>query len=147
MQTENQELTIIDGKNLILGRMASLIAKRLLEGERIIIINAEKTVLSGKKRSKILAAKKYLEVGHPKKGPFHYRRPDRIVRRTVRGMLPYKKPKGKNAYRQLRVFIGMPEELQGQMIHTLAEADASKLTCPYFHVGELAREIGWNPGE
>lgn len=147
MQTKNQELTIIDGKNLILGRMASLIAKRLLEGERIIVINAEKIVLSGKKRSKILEAKKYLEVGHPKKGPFHYRRPDRIVRRTVRGMLPYKKSRGKDAYRQLRVFIGIPEELQGQTIHTLAEADASKLTCPYFYIRELAREIGWNPSE
>lgn len=139
--------TIIDAENLILGRMASIIAKRLLMGELITVVNAERTVLSGKKKSKVLEAKKYLEVGHPRKGPFHYRRPDKIVRRTVRGMLPYKKPKGRNAYKRLDVFIGMPEELRDQKINTLAGADAEKLTCRYFTVGELAREIGWDSGE
>lgn len=147
MQTISKTITIIDAENLILGRMASIIAKRLLEGEKIIIINAEKTVLSGKKKSKVRAAKEFLEVGHPKKGPFHYRRPDRIVRKTVRGMLPYKQPKGKHAYKRLKVFIGIPEELEDQKTEVLAKAHAEKLKCPYFTIGELAKEIGWNPGE
>ncbi len=146
MQSRKRNLTIIDAENLILGRMASIIAKRLLMGEMITVVNAERTVLSGKKKSKVLEAKKYLEVGHPKKGPFHYRRPDKIVRRTVRGMLPYKKPKGRDAYKRLNVFIGTPEGLRDQKINTLVEADAEKLACPYFTVGELAKEIGWNSG-
>jgi large subunit ribosomal protein L13 len=147
MQIINQTATIIDAKDLILGRMASTIAKRLLKGEKIIVVNAEKSVLSGKKKSRVIDAKGFLEVGHPKKGPFHYRRPDRIVRRTVRGMLPYKQPKGKQAYKMLKVFIGMPEELKDQKMETLADAHAKKLRCPYFTVGEFAKEIGWNPGE
>jgi len=147
MQIINQTATIIDAKDLILGRMASTIAKRLLKGEKIIVVNAEKSVLSGKKKSRVIDAKEFLEVGHPKKGPFHYRRPDRIVRRTVRGMLPYKQPKGKQAYKMLKVFIGMPEELKDQKMETLADAHAKKLRCPYFTVGEFAKEIGWNPGE
>jgi len=147
MKTINQPITIINAEGLILGRMASIVAKRLLESEKIIIVNAEKAVLSGKKKSKVKEAKKFLEVGHPKKGPFHYRRPDRIVRKTVRGMLPYKQPKGKQAYKRLKVSIGMPEELKEQKTESLAEARAEKLKCPYFMLGELAREIGWNSGE
>ncbi|MDH5375362.1 MAG: 50S ribosomal protein L13 [Candidatus Bathyarchaeota archaeon] len=147
MQTTNQAVTIINAEGLILGRMSSIIAKRLLKGEKITIVNAEKAVFSGKKKSRVSEKKEFLEVGHPKKGPFHHRRPDRIVRRTVRGMLPYKQPKGKQAHKRLKAFIGIPEELKNQKMETLAEAHAKKLTCAYFTLGELAKEIGWNPSE
>jgi len=147
MEAMNQTITIIDAEGLILGRMASIVAKRLLENENIIIANAEKAVLSGKKKSRLKEVKKFLEVGHPKKGPFHYRRPDRIVRKTVRGMLPFKQPKGKQAFKRLRVSIGIPEGFKKQKMETLAEARAEKLTCPYLTLGQLAKEIGWNQGE
>jgi len=147
MEAMNQTITIIDAEGLILGRMASIVAKRLLENENIIIANAEKAVLSGKKKSRLKEVKKFLEVGHPKKGPFHYRRPDRIVRKTVRGMLPFKQPKGKQAFKRLRVSIGIPEGFKKQKMETLAEASAEKLTCPYLTLGQLAKEIGWNQGE
>jgi len=147
MQTTSKTVAIINADGLILGRMASMIAKRLLNGEEIAIVNAEKAVLSGKKKSKLGEAKEFLAVGSPKMGPFHYRRPDRIVRRTVRGMLPYKQPKGKHAYKKLKVFIGTPDELKDQKTETLTDAQARKLTCPYFTLDEFAREIGWNPGE
>ena len=147
MQTISKTANIINADGLIIGRMASVVAKRLLNGEEIVIVNAEKAVLSGKKKSKVKEAKEFLEVGSPEKGPFHYRRPDRIVRSTVRGMLPYKQPKGKQAYKRLKVFIGIPDELKDKKIETLMDARAEKLTCPYFTVGELAKEIGWNPGE
>ena len=107
---ESTQTTIIDASNLILGRMASVVAKRLLQGENIIIVNAEKAVVSGKKKAVVRERKEFLEVGHPWKGPFHYRRPDRFIRRTIRGMLPYHQPKGKQAYKRLRVYIGVPEE-------------------------------------
>jgi len=147
MQTTNKTVTIINAEGLILGRMSSIIAKRLLKGEKIAIVNAEKAVLSGKKKSRVSERKEFLEVGHPKKGPFHYRRPDRIVTSTVRGMLPYKKPKGKQAHKRLKAFVGVPEELENQKMETLADAHAEKLKCPYFTLSELAKEIGWNPGE
>jgi len=145
MRMISKSAAIINADELIIGRMASIIAKRLLNGEEIIIVNAEKAVLSGKR--KIMEAKEFLEVGHPKRGPFHYRRPDRIVRITVRGMLPYRQPKGKQAYKRLKVFIGIPDELKDRKMETLVDARAEKLTCPYFTVGEFAKEIGWNPGE
>jgi len=147
MQASSKLATVINAEGLILGRMASQIAKRLLKGEEIVVVNVERTVLSGKKRHKVPEAKVFLEVGHLRWGPAHYRRPDRIVRRTVRGMLPYDQPKGKQAYKRIKTFIGMPDEFKGAAMETIETAHVKKLTCPYFTVGEFAKEIGWNPGE
>ena len=147
MQIAKNPIILMNADGLILGRLASIIAKKLLNGENVIIVNAEKAVISGKKKSKVSEAKKFLEVGSPMKGPFHYRRPDRILRKTVRGMLPFKKPKGKNALRKLKVFISVPEDLKGQPTITLKQAQAAKLKGPYFLLSDLAKEIGWTQGE
>lgn len=147
MQTTKNPVTLVNADGLILGRMASKVAKRLLNGETVIIVNAEKAVLSGKKKSKVAEAKEFLEVGAPMRGPFHYRRPDRILRKTVRGMLPFKQPKGKMAYKKLKVFMGVPEDLKGQQMITLKEAQAAKLKGPHLTLAELAKEVGWNQGE
>ena len=137
---------IVNGEGLILGRMCSSVAKRLLKGEQVIVVNAEKIIVSGKRRSKVAEAKQFLEVGAPDRGPFHSRRPDRIVRKTVRGMVPWKQPKGKTAYKRLKVYLGVPAELKDQQMETDKYAQASKLKGPHFTLGELAIEIGWNQG-
>ena len=147
MQTTTETVTTINAEGLILGRMASEIAKRLLRGENIVIVNAEKSVISGRRKSKVIEAKEFLEVGAPERGPFHQRRPDRIVRRTVRGMLPYKRPKGIQAYKRLAVFMGIPDKFKDRKMETFEKAHFKKLTCPHLTVGELAKEVGWNPGE
>jgi large subunit ribosomal protein L13 len=147
MQTAKEPATVVNAEGLILGRMSSKVAKKLLNGEKVAIINAEKAVISGKKKSKIAEAHVFLEVGAPKRGPFHYRRPDRIVLKTVRGMLPMTKQKGENALSNLKVFMGVPEELKNQKPEVLPDAQASKLKGPQFTLGELASQIGWNKGE
>jgi large subunit ribosomal protein L13 len=137
---------IVDAKGLILGRLASNVAKLLLQGETVIILNAEKAAISGKKQQIVQEAKAFLEVGHPRKGPLHPRRPDKIVSRTVRGMLPRRKQKGVEAYKRLRVYLGAPLEFEDKKIQTIPEASADKLKSPYITVGELAKEIGaWTP--
>ena len=146
MQITQNSINIVNAEGLIMGRMASKVAKLLLNGNKVVIINAEKTIISGKKRSKVAEAKEFLEVGSPKRGPFHYRRPDKILRKTVRGMLPHRQPKGRTAYKKLKVFLGIPKEFEEKQMITLKDAKASKLTGPYFTLGELAREIGWNTG-
>jgi large subunit ribosomal protein L13 len=147
METLSRAAIVIDADGLILGRMASTVAKNLLRGEHVMIVNAEKAVLSGRKKTKVNEAKEFLDVGGVGRGPFHYRKPDRIVRKAVRGMLPIRQSKGLLAYRRLHVFVGIPDNLKGQKMNTLADAQAKKLTCPYFTVGELAKGIGWNQGE
>ncbi len=135
--------TTIDAKGLVLGRMASIVAKRLLNGERINIVNAEEAVISGKRLSIIRESKQFLEVGHFRRGPLHPRRPDRIVKEVVRGMLPRKKPRGQKALKRLRVHIGVPQELRDKEKETISEVDARNLRGPYIRVSELARNIGW----
>jgi large subunit ribosomal protein L13 len=146
MPATKTSAVVVNAEGLILGRMCSKIAKRLLNGEVIIIVNAEKIVLSGKKKSKVAEAKQFLEVGAPERGPFHSRRPDRIVCKTVRGMVPWRQPKGKNAYKRLKVFMGVPKELKDMKMETVDQAQATKLKGPHFTLAELAVEVGWNQG-
>jgi len=136
-------VTLVNAEGLIVGRMCSKVAKRLLNGEEVTILNAEKAVFSGKKKAKILEAHIFLEVGAPVRGPFHYRRPDRFLRKTVRGMVPYKQPKGKEAFKRLRVFMGVPLDFKGKEMITFEEASSANLRGPHFTLGELAKEIGW----
>jgi large subunit ribosomal protein L13 len=141
--TKNTSITLVNAEGLIVGRMCSKVAKRLLNGEEVIILNAEKAVFSGKRKSKILEGHIFLEVGAPERGPFHYRRPDKYLRKVVRGMVPYKQPKGKNAYKRLKVFMGVPIELKDKEMITFDEASSANLKGPHITLGELAKEIGW----
>ena len=146
MQATKTPVTFVNADGLILGRMASKVAKRLLNGEEVIILNAEKAIISGKKKSKVAEAKQFLEVGAPERGPFHQRRPDRIVKRTVRGMVPFSQPKGKIALKRLKVYMGVPEDFKNQQTITFTEAQVMKLKGPHFTLAELAKEVGWNEG-
>lgn len=144
MQTTKPFVTLVNAEGLIVGRMCSKVAKRLLNGEEVIILNVEKAVFSGKKKSKVAEAKQFLEVGAPMRGPFHYRRPDRFLSKIVRGMVPFRLPKGKSAYKRLKVFMGVPIEFKDQAMITFTEAQSKNLRGPHFTLGEMAAEIGWN---
>src|SRR3989344_3128951 len=101
-------MTVIDGSNLILGRMGTNVAKRILRREVIHIVNAEKVVVTGNRENILEKFRTRLEIapkGNPHKGPKFSRTPDRIVRRAVRGMVPWKTPRGKSAYKNLKVHI------------------------------------------
>ncbi len=136
--------TVIDGDGLVLGRMASIVAKRLLGGENIEIVNAQNIVISGRKVQLVNDWKEFLSVGGRDKGPKHFRKPNYIVRRTIRGMLPYRIPKGMAAFKRLQVHIGVPDELAEAEKQGLPEAHSSKLNRKFVSVGELAESIGWN---
>ena len=137
---------VIDASGLILGRLASHAAKGVLLGDDIVIINAEKAIITGSKENILREFKDRLGTktwGSQKKAPKHPRRPDTYVRRVIRGMLPWKKPRGKKAYRKLQVYIGVPENYKGVSIHTFS--DAKKKIRPCMTVGELLKIYGWLP--
>ena len=144
--TDNIKITGIDGDRLILGRAATHIAKLLLSGETVVMINAEKVVISGGKRYIINSKKESMKIithATPWRGPFHYRTPDRIIRRAIRGMLPWKKSRGREAYRRLRVYVGKPKEFEEQTCITLPEAKLTDINKPHMTVGNLSRELSW----
>ncbi|GAI05157.1 unnamed protein product [marine sediment metagenome] len=137
---------IIDGKDLVLGRLASFVAKRLLEGEHVAVVNSEQVVVSGRKEATFDVYDVWLEVRNltnPRKGPFHLKRPEELVRRAIRGMLPFDKPKGRAAYRCLRVYVGVPQELADKEIQTLPEASLERLgTRRFIRIETLSKHLG-----
>ena len=106
-------MTIIDGSNLIMGRASTYIAKRIMKGEKIDLVNADQMVITGSKPDILekyrvrfyLAAK-----GNPHRGPKYSRMPDKMVKRAIRGMVPWKTSTGRAAFKNLKVHIGVPEE-------------------------------------
>lgn len=141
----SKQPVIIDASNLILGRVASFAAKRALQGEEVVVFNAENAVISGTKANIVEEAKRRLKtrtLASQYKAPTHPRRPDTYVRRVIRGMLPRRKPKGSAALKRIRVYIGTPEEFRDKSTVKIPNADASKLPCSYVTVGELSEEIG-----
>tara|TARA_B100000446_G_C10419561_1_gene294102 strand:+ start:240 stop:674 length:435 start_codon:yes stop_codon:yes gene_type:complete len=141
------EQVIVDATNHIAGRLCSCVAKILLKGDRVVILNAEKAMLSGDKYSIIKEWHKYLEVSsitHPEHGPYHARRPDRIITRMIRGMVPKKKAKGVGAMKRLRVYIGTPKNYGDIKTKVFDGAKIRKPTAYYLSVSELAKSIGWN---
>jgi large subunit ribosomal protein L13 len=134
-------VTVINAENLVLGRMASIVAKRLLEGEEIIIVNAEKAVVRGKRQYIFRKYEWKREVGSQRKGPYYPRMPDRIVRRTIRGMLRYQSPRGRTAYKRLKVFISIPTDLKDTKYESIENAiNRDKLN--YIQVGDISEHLG-----
>jgi len=139
---------IVDASNLILGRMASYVAKKALDGKSMVVINAERAVISGTKERVVARAKLKLKtrtLGNLEKSPTHPRKPDGYVRRVIRGMLPWKKTGGKDAFHRVKVYIGTPSEYQDRPATRVADADASRLRVPYITIAQLSGEIGGYP--
>ena len=139
---------IVDASNLILGRMASYVAKKALDGKRVVVVNAERAVISGTKERVVARAKQKLKtrtLGNLEKSPTHPRKPDGYVRRVIRGMLPWKKTGGKDAFHRVKVYIGTPSEYQDRPATKVADADASRLRVPFITIAQLSGEIGDYP--
>lgn len=130
-------ITIIDGKNAVLGRVASTTAKKLLAGDAVTIINAEDLLITGDPQRILEKYRERRARGSAHHGPFFPVKPDRIVRRTVRGMLPYKTTKGRAALKRLHIIVGNPDRIEGASVAT------KRVTTNYIRIGKLAREMGW----
>lgn len=107
-------MKIIDGKNAVLGRLASYVAKEALKGEEIAIVNCEQIIITGNKKN----IKKTFEIrrsriGSSQKGPKHPKTSEKVVKRVIRGMLPdHRKGRGKEAFRKIKCYVGIPKEFQ-----------------------------------
>jgi len=131
---------IIDAEGATLGRLSTYAAKQLLKGEEIAIINSEKAIISGKKPTIKKRYKQKREVGTYRKGPFFPRTPERIVKRTIRGMIPYQTPHGRQAFKRLKCYIGSPETFKGQKPEKIKHAE--KQPVDFITIQELSRSLG-----
>jgi large subunit ribosomal protein L13 len=138
---------IVDAADCIAGRVCSHISKLLLKGNRVLVVNSEGAMLSGDRYKTIDIYKEFLEINsvtNPIHGPFHPRRPDTILTKMVRGMIPKTKTSGIEAFKRLRVYIGVPDELRSVRRESFEDARITKARSRYISVGEVAKQIGWN---
>jgi len=144
--SHNKQMTI-DATDCIAGRMCSQISKLLLKGYRVRVINAEKSMISGNRYMIIDSYKKFLTISsatNPIHGPLHPRRPDRILTRMIRGMLPKRKPSGISALKRLRVYVSVPPELRESKAEKFESSLIRRPHSYYSTLGEIAKQIGWN---
>lgn len=147
---DRPQVRYVDATGQIAGRLCSNVAKLLLNGDRVIVVNAERTLISGQRGSVMedwLAFLKLGSVVHPRHGPYHERTPDGILTGMVRGMLPRRKPKGLAALRRLRVYVGVPEEYSKIKFQGFEDAAATKPQAYYVKLSEIASRIGWKGAE
>ncbi|MBS3117609.1 50S ribosomal protein L13 [Candidatus Woesearchaeota archaeon] len=133
---------IIDAKDTVLGRLATFAAKKALLGESVDVINSEKAVIIGRKEVILAKYKQRRARGGPHTGPYILRSPERLVKRTIRGMLPHKQEKGELALKKVRCYNGIPQSCVGKEAVTLENAKLCDRHMRYITVKQLALELG-----
>ena len=132
---------VYDAEGTVMGRLASTAAKALLKGESVVIVNAEKAVITGARLGIIQEYRHKRELGTYRFGPFYPRRPDRVLRRVVRGMLPFYRAHGKAAFQRLQVHVGVPAELK-KNAGAIQKIRTRRGTDRYIVLGELCKALG-----
>ena len=134
-------VVVIDATGLVLGRMATTVAKRAIEGDEVHIVNAEKAIIVGASRKSIQEHYQFKrEVGTKRKGPFFPREPHMLVKRTCRGMINYTSSSGRAAYKRIKAHLGVPKELAG--IKTFPVDHAKREAKAFLTVAELSTWLG-----
>jgi len=135
---------IIDAKDLVVGRIATKIATSVLKGEKVIVVNAEQAVMIGNKKQIVAryTQKRDSRIkGNPLKGPKYPRMADRLFRRIVRGMLPMSSSRGRNAFRNVKVFIGVPDEFKGKEFTKVSGSEYSGKSS-FIYLKDLSIALG-----
>lgn len=123
-------MKIIDGKNVVLGRLASFVAKKLLKGEEIAVVNCNEVLITGNKKDIEKNFKeKRSRFGHSQKGPKHHKNSEKIVKRTIRGMLPdHREGRGKIAFKRVKCYNLFPKEFEGKELIKFETGKKSKFS-------------------
>ncbi|XP_013789669.1 60S ribosomal protein L13a-like [Limulus polyphemus] len=140
---------VIDGRGHLLGRLAAVVAKTLLIGQRVVVVRCEGINISGsffRNKLKYLAFLRKRCNVNPKRGPFHFRAPSKILLRTIRGMVPHKTKRGEAALSRLKTFEGIPPPYDKRKKVVIPSALRVMRLRPgrkFCTVGRLSHEVGW----
>ena len=134
---------VVDARDCILGRVASEVAQRALDGERVAVVNAEDAVITGDKEDVFETYRTRIQLGSDR-GPNYPKRPDTIFKRSVRGMLPYKKPRGREAFENVRIYVGNPyADDDDREAEVLEDTSLDRLSnIRFVHLGEVSDQLG-----
>ncbi len=131
---------VVDARDCILGRVASKVSERALDGERVAVVNAERAVITGRREDVVETFQKRRELGSDR-GPMYPKQPDRIFKRSIRGMLPHKKPRGREAFENVRVYMGNPYD----DAEVLEDTSLDRLSnIKFVSLGDVSEALGAN---
>merc|ERR1711994_173460 len=140
---------VVDGRGHLMGRLASIVAKFILSGNKVVVVRCEGINMSGNFYRNKLKYLKFLRLRcnvKPTRGPFHFRAPSKIFWRTVRGMVPYKSERGKAALKRLQTFEGVPppyDKKKKMVIPSALKVLRLKPGRKFCSLGRLSHEVGW----
>ena len=132
---------VVDARDCIFGRVASNVAERALDGETVAVVNAERAVITGNEDQITAKFQQRRETGSDR-GPAYPKRPDGILKRSIRGMLPHKKPRGREALSNVRVYVGNPYDEDGEILEGTSLDRLSNIK--FVSLGDVSESIGAN---
>merc|ERR1711935_1029211 len=144
---------IIDGKGHLMGRLASIVAKSLLRGQKVVVVRCEALNISGSLFRNKLKFHEFLRKANntnPRRNFKHYRSPSRIFWRVLRGMTPHKEARGKAALQRLKVFEGVPypyDQRKRMVVPQALKVSRLRPGRNFCKLGDLASMVGWNKAQ
>jgi len=144
-----EKVIVIDGFGHLLGRLASTIAKELLNGQKIVVVRTEEINISGSLfRNKLKYAQfmRKRTATNPTRGHWHFRAPSRILWRVIRGMIPHKTARGAAALERLKVFEGIPHpfnKVKRVVVPGALKTLRLKPGRRFCQLGDLSHQVGW----
>ncbi|WP_414837964.1 50S ribosomal protein L13 [Candidatus Nanosalina sp. VS9-1] len=136
---------VIDASNRVIGRLASEIAQEALDGEEVRVVNSEEAVVSGDTEQVLDEYKTKHDRGVRDRGPHFPKSPERILKRSLRGMVPYKEDRGKEALSRVKAYIGVPHEFEDDVEEVDTKSGDELQNRNYVKLGKVSRHIGWEP--
>jgi large subunit ribosomal protein L13 len=138
-----KDTIVYDATDLIMGRLCSHIAKQLILGEKIEIVNIDQCIITGRPDEIYARYKVHREKGRPTKGPFIHRKEKDLFKRSLKRMLPFKTTRGQEALDRIKVYKGIPARFQGQKFETIKTANVSKVpNLKYIKLTQLSKFLG-----
>ncbi|MBI5798267.1 50S ribosomal protein L13 [Candidatus Woesearchaeota archaeon] len=139
----NADHIVIDGKNLILGRLCSYVAKKALLGYTVDVVNVEQVMLTGNRMHILSEYRRHNEMGGPLQGPYIKKSSKDLFKRSLKRMLPHKNTRGREALTRVKAYKGLPARFADTKIETLQIADISKVpNTKYLSLAEVTKFLG-----
>ena len=135
-------MKVINAEGRVLGRLASEVAQVARDGEEVAVVNSEEAVISGDSQTIKEKYQTKYERGRRDTGPYYPKRADKILKRTVRNMLPYKESDGREQFSNVKTYLGLPDRMSDEVEESEAKEGDSLKHRNYVKLGEVSDFIG-----
>jgi large subunit ribosomal protein L13 len=136
---------VIDATDRVIGRLATEVSQAALDGEEVRVVNSEDAVISGDAEEVFEEYRQKVERGARDRGPHFPKRPDKMLKRTIRGMLPYKQERGKEAFSRVKTYLEVPDMFEEDVEESDAKSGKDLKNRNYVKLGEVSKHVGWEP--